>query len=100
LYILKDSQLSYYWERQYKADGWIQKLPSDSDGNNRDPIFQGHECERVYLFLGLNNQFIHEADVNILIFKHLMKSHNNDDSTSKFIKYALSHWVVTSEVHI
>jgi len=100
LYILKDSQISYFWERHYKADGWIQKLPSDSDGSNSDSIFQEYECDRVYMFLGIKNQFIHQADVNILLFKHLMKASYNDDSISKFVKDALSHRVVTSEVHI
>jgi len=100
VYILKDSQLSYSWERQYKADGWIQKLPSNSDENKSNSIFQSDECSGVYQFLGTKNQFIHQADVNILLFKHSMKAHYNDDSTSKFVKDALSHRVVTSEVHI
>jgi len=101
LFILKDSQLSYSWERHYKADGWVQNLTSNSDGNNRDSIFlQRHECVQVSKFLGINNQFIHQADVNILLFKHSIVTHNISSTIEDYVQNALSHWVVTSEVRI
>jgi len=101
LYILKDSQLSYSWERDYKADGWIQNLPSNSDGNNGDSIFlQGHECDEISEFIGISNQFIHQADVNILLFKHLIMTHNMNTTIEDYVQKALSQWVITSEVRI
>jgi len=101
LCILKDSQLSYSWERHYKADGWVQNLASNSEGYNSDSIFhQGHECVGVSKFLGINNQFIHQADVNILLFKHLITTHNINITIEDYVQKALSHLVVTSEVRI
>jgi len=99
--ILKDSQSSYSWERDYNADGWVQNIARNSDRNNRDSIFlQGHECVGVSKFLGINNQFIHQADVNILLFKHLIMEHNINTTIEDYVQKALSHWVVTSEVRI
>jgi len=55
---------------------------------------------KIPVFTSEVNKMISNKDVNILIFIHLMKAQNNDASISKFVKDALSHRVVTSEVHI
>jgi len=100
LYILKDSQLSYSWEGHYKADGWIQNLSSNLEGYNINSFFHQGQCVRVSKFLGINNQFIHQADVNILMFKHLMMTYNMNFSIENYVQEAFLQWVVTSEVRL
>lgn len=62
-------------------------------------MFRNYACDNVTMFLNINNPFIHQADVNVLIFKHLMMT-TMDESILTYILNALSHPVVTSEVRI
>lgn len=53
----------------------------------------------VSKFLHGKNRFIHHADVSILMARQLMMT-DEDNSTLDYLKYAMSQWVITSEVRM
>lgn len=91
---------SYSWERHYKADGWMLKSSGFFKQNyGNSDLFKGYYCEGVSKFLKINYSFIHPADVGILKFKQLMMDNSYSTSAMTYLREALSHWVITSEVN-
>jgi len=89
---------SYSWERRYNVDGWTQNTPDYKKKNRSKSIFdQDDKCNGVSKFLETNNPFIHQADVNILLSRQSMINDKNDLARN-YLKNALSHTVVSSEV--
>jgi len=88
------------WKQKYEYDGWVPKITQikKNSQSNKLTFLEKHDCYKVSKFLQTENPFIHQADLNIIMYKISLK--NDKFPKLDFVKKAISHWVVTSEVCI